>query len=153
MNVAYLYLKKSEFKQSVEYLERAKRVAPDNADVYKLDGWAYYGMNRPDQAVAEWKKSVALKPDIETQAALDKALRDKQEEESYRKTRAPIFSCVTTEAHANAGPRSAAHAGGTLLADRIGVELFAARSNRSDFIYAARICRHYTRAGVGGSVE
>src|SRR5271167_625096 len=27
MNVAYLYLKKSEFKQSVEYLERAKRVS------------------------------------------------------------------------------------------------------------------------------
>ena len=52
MNVAYLYLKKSEFKQAVEYLERAKRVSSDNADIYKLEGWAYYGMNRPDQAVA-----------------------------------------------------------------------------------------------------
>ncbi len=91
MNVAYLYLKKSEFKQSVEYLERAKRVSADNADVYKLEGWAYYGMNRPDQAVAEWKKSLALKPDTETQAALDKALRDKQEEESYKENESAHF--------------------------------------------------------------
>jgi len=82
MNVAYLYLKKSEFKQSVEYLERAKRFSTNNADIYKLEGWAYYGMNRPEQAVAEWKKALSLKADGETQAALDKALRDKEEEES-----------------------------------------------------------------------
>ena len=91
MNVAYLYLKKSEFKQAVEYLERAKRVAPDNADIYKLEGWAYYGMNRPDQAVAEWKKSLALKPDSDTQAALDKALRDKEEEENYKENESAHF--------------------------------------------------------------
>jgi tetratricopeptide (TPR) repeat protein len=91
MNVAYLYLKKSEFKQSIEYLERAKRVSSDNADIYKLEGWAYYGMNRPDQAVQEWKKSLALKPDVETQAALDKALRDKQEEENYKENESAHF--------------------------------------------------------------
>src|SRR5208282_5672688 len=56
INLAYLYLKNSEFKQSVEYLEKAKRSEPRNADVYKLEGWAYYGMNRPEQAVEDWKK-------------------------------------------------------------------------------------------------
>jgi len=91
MNVAYLYLKKSEFKQSVEYLEKAKRFSPDNGDIYKLEGWAYYGMNRPDQAVMEWKKSLSLKPDSETQAALDKALRDKEEEENYKENESPHF--------------------------------------------------------------
>jgi tetratricopeptide (TPR) repeat protein len=91
MNVAYLYLKKSEFKQAVEYLERAKRVSPDNADIYKLEGWAYYGMNRPEQAVAEWKKSLALKPDSDTQAALDKAVRDKEEEENYKENESAHF--------------------------------------------------------------
>jgi tetratricopeptide (TPR) repeat protein len=91
MNVAYLYLKKSEFKQSVDYLERAKRVASDNADLYKLEGWAYYGMNRPDQAVVEWKKALTLKPDSETQAALDKALKDKQEEENYKENESAHF--------------------------------------------------------------
>ena len=91
MNVAYLYLKKSEFKQSVDYLERAKRVASDNPDIYKLEGWAYYGMNRPDQGIAEWKKALALKPDSEIQAALDKALKDKQEEENYKENESAHF--------------------------------------------------------------
>src|ERR1700722_20317760 len=84
MNLAYVYLRRSELKQSLEYLERAKRYAPTNPDVYKLEGWTYYGLNRPDQAVAEWKKSLALRPDSEVQAALDKALRDKQDEAPYK---------------------------------------------------------------------
>jgi tetratricopeptide (TPR) repeat protein len=91
MNVAYLYLKKSEFKQSVDYLERAKRVSKENADIFKLEGWAYYGMNRPEQAVAEWKKALALKPDADTQAALDKALKDKEEEENYKENESAHF--------------------------------------------------------------
>ena len=91
MNVAYLYLKKSEFKQAVDYLERAKRFSKENADLLKLEGWAYYGMNRPDQAVAEWKKALALKPDADTQAALDKALKDKEEEENYKENESAHF--------------------------------------------------------------
>ncbi len=91
MNVAYLYLRQSEFKESLEYLEKAKRAAPKNADVYKLEGWAYYGMNRPDQAVREWKKSLAIRPDGEVQAALDKAIRDKTEEENYKENESAHF--------------------------------------------------------------
>src|SRR5258708_22817604 len=30
MDVAYVHLRRSEYKQSLEYLERARRVAPDN---------------------------------------------------------------------------------------------------------------------------
>jgi len=91
MDVAYLYLKKSEFKQAVDYLERAKRVAPNNAGVYKLEGWAYYGMNRPEQAVADWQKAMALHPDADTRAALDKAQRDKAEEENYKENESAHF--------------------------------------------------------------
>ena len=91
MNMAYLHLKKSQFRQAVEYLERAKRVAPEDADIHKLEGWAYYGMNRPDQAVAEWKKSLELNPDAETQEALDKALRDKVQEEGYTENESSHF--------------------------------------------------------------
>jgi tetratricopeptide (TPR) repeat protein len=91
MELAYVYLRRSEFKQSLECLERAKRYAPKSADVYKLEGWTYYGLNRPDQAVAEWKKSLALRPDSEVQAALDKALRDKNEEENYRENESTHF--------------------------------------------------------------
>ncbi len=92
MNVAYLHLRRSEYKQSLEYLEKARRVAPDNADVAKLAGWAYYGMNKMDQAVAEWKRALAFRPDPEVQAALDKAQRDKQEEESYKENESAHFT-------------------------------------------------------------
>src|SRR4029077_2389745 len=91
MELAYVCLRRSEFKQSLEYLERAKRYAPKNPDVYKLEGWTYYGLNRPDQAAAEWKKSLALRPDPEVQAALDKAIRDKAEEENYRENESAHF--------------------------------------------------------------
>src|SRR5277367_4204069 len=92
MNVAYMLLRRSEYKQSLEYLERARRVAPDNPDVPKLAGWAYYGMNKMDQAVAEWKSALALRPDPEVQAALDKAQRDRQEEESYKENESAHFT-------------------------------------------------------------
>lgn len=91
MNVAYIYLRRNEFKQALDYLERAKRLAPDNPDVSKLAGWAYYGLNQLDQAVAEWKHSLALHPDKELQAALEAALRDKKEEESYKENESSHF--------------------------------------------------------------
>jgi tetratricopeptide (TPR) repeat protein len=91
MNLAFLYLRRSEYKQSLEYLERARRVAPDNPDVAKLEGWSYYGMNKLDQAVAEWKRSLVLRPDAEVQAALGKAQRDMQEEETYRENESSHF--------------------------------------------------------------
>src|SRR5260370_15375828 len=53
MNVAYMHLRRSEFKQSLDFLERARRVAPNNPDVSKLAGWAYNGMNKLDPALAE----------------------------------------------------------------------------------------------------
>jgi tetratricopeptide (TPR) repeat protein len=91
MNVGYLLLRGSEFKESLEYLERARRVAPDSPDVPKLEGWAYYGLNKLDQAVAEWKRAQALRPDKEVQEALDKALADKKEEESYKENESSHF--------------------------------------------------------------
>lgn len=92
MNVAYLHLRRSEYKQSLDYLERAQRVAPNNADVAKLEGWAYYGMNKLPQAVAEWKRALALRPDAEVQAALDKAERDKGEEQGYKENESAHFT-------------------------------------------------------------
>ena len=92
MNVAYLHLRRSEFKQSLDFLERARRVAPNNPDVPKLAGWAYYGMNKLDQAVAEWRRALALRPDREVRAALSKAQRDKQEEENYRENESTHFT-------------------------------------------------------------
>lgn len=92
MNLAYLHLRRSEYRQSLDYLEHARRVAPENPDVAKLAGWAYYGMNKMDQAVAEWKRAQALRPDPEVTAALEKAQRDKQEEENYKENESSHFT-------------------------------------------------------------
>lgn len=91
MDVAYLHLRQSEFKESLVYLERARRVAPKNADVYKLTGWAYSGLNKLDLAVTEWKKALEIRPDPDVEAALEKAERDKKEEESYRENESAHF--------------------------------------------------------------
>ena len=61
----------------LDYLDHARRLVPDNPDVGKLAGWAYYGMNKLDQAVAEWKHALALRPDKELQAALEKVPLDR----------------------------------------------------------------------------
>jgi tetratricopeptide (TPR) repeat protein len=91
LNLAYIYLRQSQFKESLVYLDQAKSAAPKNADVYKLAGWAYYGLNRPDRAVPEWRKALELRPDAEVQAALEKAERDRKEEESYRENESAHF--------------------------------------------------------------
>ena len=91
MNAAYIHLRRSEYKQALDYLDHAKRLAPDDADVAKLTGWSYYGMNKLDQAVAEWKRALALRPDRDVQQALDGALRDKQEEENYKENESTHF--------------------------------------------------------------
>jgi tetratricopeptide (TPR) repeat protein len=84
LNLAVLYLRQSQFTNALEPLERAQHISPNSADVAKLMGWAYYGSNKMDQAVAEWKRSEKLHPDADVEHALQKAERDKAEEESYR---------------------------------------------------------------------
>src|SRR5713101_8248541 len=92
LSAAFLQLRRSEYKQALDYLERAKRVAPDNPDIPKLTGWAYYGMNKLSEAVREWQHALALHPDADVQAALEKAQRDKQEEENYRENESSHFT-------------------------------------------------------------
>jgi tetratricopeptide (TPR) repeat protein len=92
LNIAYAHLRDSQFKEALEYLERARRIAPDNADEAKLEGWAYYGLNKMDRAVAEWNRALALRPDPEVKAALDKATRDKDAEENYKENESTHFN-------------------------------------------------------------
>ncbi len=81
---AYLHLRRSEYSAAQDLLERARRNDPDSPDVARLSGWAYYGLNRISDAVAEWKRAQELKPDPATQQALEKAERDAVEEAGYR---------------------------------------------------------------------
>jgi len=84
LNLSYLLLRQSSYGEALECLEHARRIDPQSADVAKFMGWAYAGQNKPDLAVAEWRKSLALRPDPEVERALAKAQRDQQEESGYR---------------------------------------------------------------------
>jgi tetratricopeptide (TPR) repeat protein len=83
LEAAYLHLRRSEYTNALDLLQHAKRTDPDSADVAKLFGWAYYGLNRAADAVTEWKRAMELKPDEEIKHALEKAERDAQEEAEY----------------------------------------------------------------------
>ena len=80
---AYLHLKQSEYTTALDLLDRARSIDPDSAEVAKLSGWGYYGLNRAADAVTQWKRAMELKPDEETKNALEKAERDAQEEAEY----------------------------------------------------------------------
>jgi len=84
LEAAYLHLRLSEYSAALDLLDRARRIDSNSVDAAKLSGWAYYGLNRVADAVAEWKRALELKPDAEVEHALEKAERDAQEEASYR---------------------------------------------------------------------
>jgi hypothetical protein len=96
LNLAVLYLRQSQFTTALDPLEHARRVdgesGPNAANIAKLMGWAYYGSNKMDKAVEEWKRAEKIRPDPEVEQALEKAERDKAEEESYREGETAHFS-------------------------------------------------------------
>jgi tetratricopeptide (TPR) repeat protein len=96
LNLAVLYLHQSQFTTALDPLEHARRFTPDTApagpDVAKLMGWAYYGANKMNLAIQEWKRAERLRPDAEVEQALQKAERDTSQEESYREGETAHFS-------------------------------------------------------------
>jgi tetratricopeptide (TPR) repeat protein len=84
IEAAYLHLRRSEYSAALDLLDRARADNPDSAEVAKLSGWALYGLNRVDEAVAQWRRSLAIAPDAEVQQALQKAERDAREEATYQ---------------------------------------------------------------------
>jgi hypothetical protein len=83
LEAAYLHLRQSQYSAAADLLDHARRIDPDSAEAAKLSGWAYYGLNRAADAVTQWKRAMELKPDEETQHALEKAERDAREEAEY----------------------------------------------------------------------
>lgn len=96
LNLAVLDLRQSQFAAALDPLRHAREVAPDSglqaAIIAKLMGWAYYGSNKTEQAVKEWKLSEQLHPDPQVEQALAKAEKDAKEEEGYREGETQHFS-------------------------------------------------------------
>jgi tetratricopeptide (TPR) repeat protein len=104
LSLAYLHLKQSEFTQAQEFLERARRTEPNSFDVAKLSGWAYYGANKIELAVQEWRRAIKIRPDAEVELALRRAELDKQVESEFKEGETRHF---TLRYHGGAAPQLA----------------------------------------------
>lgn len=84
LNLSRLQMRRGEYSTALDSLERAERLAPDDADTALLLGMAYRATNRLDRTVEEWKRALSVRTDPGLQAALEKVQRDLEEERSYR---------------------------------------------------------------------
>ena len=91
LNVAYLHLRRGEYADSVEFLERAKKNAPDSVDAARLTGWADYGLNKLPEAVAEWKRAQQMAPDPQVAQVLAKAEHESEAESGFRESHSAHF--------------------------------------------------------------
>ncbi len=91
LNLSAVLIRESQFSQAIDSLERAKRVAPKDFYAAKFLGMAYYGANKIDQAVEEWKRALQLRSDPDIQQELEEVQRRQREEADYREGRSAHF--------------------------------------------------------------
>jgi predicted negative regulator of RcsB-dependent stress response len=154
VNLADLQLRRSEFTAALDTLDHARRVAPSSADVAKLSGWGYYSTNRLEQAVAEWKLAVELRPDPDVQRALEKAQRDREAETDYREGRTQHF---TLKYYGGAAPELAREVLQTLEEHFRAIESvlgFSPPDSVSVILYTDQVFADITRApGWAGAIN
>jgi tetratricopeptide (TPR) repeat protein len=85
LSLAYVQLRRSEYSTALEYLDRARSVAPQSLAVAQLSGWAYYGLDRTEEAIATWKAAQRIQPTAELAALIEKAQQDKDTESEFRR--------------------------------------------------------------------
>jgi len=152
LQMAYIRLRRSEYKQALEYLERAKRFAPDNPEVAKLTGWSFYGSNKMDQAVAEWKRSLALRPIQRCRRRSKGPAGQAGRRKLQGKRKQPLQVALQRYGGAGAGAGCAANSGDAFLCHRIGVELHAAGIDRRDLVHAGGLYGHHKAPSWAGAL-
>lgn len=91
LTLAYIDLLRSQYSDALEYLGRARRLAPRRAAVAQLSGWAYYGLNQIDDAIKEWQAAQQIEPNPDTARSLARAERDKAAENGTREANSSHF--------------------------------------------------------------
>ncbi len=92
VRLAYVHLYQSEYSAAVEYLDRARALAPKSVVVARLSGWAYYGLDRLDEAVEQWNLAQQIEPDPDVAKLLEKAETDKEAESGFRSGQTSHFT-------------------------------------------------------------
>jgi tetratricopeptide (TPR) repeat protein len=92
VRLAVVHLHRSEYSAALEYLDRARAAAPNSVAVARLSGWAYYGLDRLDDAVAQWKIAQRIEPDADVEQLLSKAEADREAESGFRSGQTSHFT-------------------------------------------------------------
>jgi len=77
--------------ESLSYAERAAHSKPEAAEAFMVLGYAYYQNNRNRDAIAAWKKSLALHPDDGVQQIMAKAERESAAESEFHEQESSHF--------------------------------------------------------------
>jgi len=89
--LGYLMVKQNHFMEAVDLLLPAADRYPESADLHLLLGSAFYGLDNLDQAIAEWKKVLAIHDDPKVREAAEKAERERSVAGSYLELRSEHF--------------------------------------------------------------
>jgi tetratricopeptide (TPR) repeat protein len=92
LRMAFVHLHRSEYSAALEFLDRARGVSPNSVAVARLSGWAYYGLDRLDEAVAQWKIAQQIEPDPDVEQLLAKAETDREAESGFRSGQTSHFT-------------------------------------------------------------
>ena len=92
LSLAYIDLVQSKYSAALEYLERARHLAPKSAAVAQLSGWGYYGLNRIDEAIKEWETAQSIQPSQQLATMIERAERDKAAESESREANSGHFN-------------------------------------------------------------
>jgi len=78
--------------QAVAYAQRAARSAPESPDTYTMLGYAQFASDHTREAIASWKRSLALRPDSAVQRLLSKAEREQNAETEFSQGESAHFT-------------------------------------------------------------
>jgi Flp pilus assembly protein TadD len=87
-----LLLRTGNAVEALPYAERAVRAVPDSPDTLAILGYAQYANDRNRDAIRSWKRSLALRPDVQVQRFLEKAERDASAESDYTQNETSHFT-------------------------------------------------------------
>lgn len=90
-NYAAVLLQLNRKAEAISFAERAARSEPPSADAFALLGYAYYRNDRNRDAIAAWKKSLALGPNEQVKTLLARAERESAAEADFREQQSSHF--------------------------------------------------------------
>ena len=156
LSLAYIDLVQSKYSAALEYLERARHLAPKSAAVAQLSGWGYYGLNRIDEAIKEWETAQSIQPSQQLATMIERAERDKAAESESREANSGHFNLrvVIKVRLVRSWRRKFSALSKIFPKYPIRIAFHSGWSaDRSRPLYAAGFPRHHTSANVGRGRE